>query len=110
MAPLRFAFGVHVHQPVGNFDHVIEEHVRDAYRPFLERLTEHGFVTSALHVSGLHLEWLEAHDRKFLDFIGRLAADVPALAPRLLHPAMAHLANVPPPLLRPIPPGKGHFR
>jgi hypothetical protein len=75
MEPLRFAFGVHVHQPVGNFDHVIEEHVRDAYRPFLERLAEHGFVPFALHVSGPLLEWLEAHDRKFLDFIGRLAAD-----------------------------------
>ncbi len=35
MEPIRFAFGVHVHQPVGNFDHVIEQHVREAYRPFL---------------------------------------------------------------------------
>lgn len=74
MEPIRFAFGVHDHQPVGNFDHVIEQHVREAYRPFLERLTERGFVPITLHVSGPLLEWLEAHDRPFLDFVGRLAA------------------------------------
>jgi alpha-amylase/alpha-mannosidase (GH57 family) len=75
VAPILFAFGVHDHQPVGNFDHVIEQHVREAYRPFLERLTERGFVPITLHVSGPLLEWLEAHDRPFLDFVGRLAAD-----------------------------------
>ncbi|MGD0990927.1 MAG: alpha-amylase/4-alpha-glucanotransferase domain-containing protein [Gemmatimonadales bacterium] len=75
MEPIRFAFGVHDHQPVGNFDHVIEQHVREAYRPFLERLAERGFVPITLHVSGPLLEWLEAHDRPFLDFVGRLAAD-----------------------------------
>jgi 4-alpha-glucanotransferase len=73
--PIRFAFGVHDHQPVGNFDHVIEQHVREAYRPFLERLTERGFLPITLHVSGPLLAWLEAHDRPFLDFVGRLAAD-----------------------------------
>jgi len=73
--PLRFAFGVHLHQPVGNFDHVVEQHVKEAYRPFLERIAAHGFVPIALHVSGPLLEWLEAHDRALLDFIGRLASD-----------------------------------
>ena len=75
MEPLRFAFGVHVHQPVGNFDHVIEQHVREAYRPFLERIASRGFVPFALHVSGPLLEWLESHDQEFLDFLGRLVAD-----------------------------------
>ncbi len=75
MEPIRFAFGVHIHQPVGNFDHVVEQHVREAYRPFLERLAERGFVPVTLHVSGPLLAWLEAHDRPFLDFVGRLAAD-----------------------------------
>jgi alpha-amylase/alpha-mannosidase (GH57 family) len=73
--PIRFALGIHDHQPVGNFDHVIEQHVREAYRPFLERLAERGFAPFTLHVSGPLLEWLEAHDRPFLDFVGRLAAD-----------------------------------
>jgi len=60
---------------VGNFDHVFEQHVRDVYRPFLERLAERDFLPIALHVSGPLLEWLEAHEAPLLDWIGRLAAD-----------------------------------
>jgi alpha-amylase len=74
--PIRFAFGMHNHQPVGNFDHIFADHVRDVYRPFLERIAAHGFLPAALHVSGPLLEWLETHDGAgYLDLIGRLAAD-----------------------------------
>jgi len=70
-----FAFGVHLHQPVGNFDHVFEAHLRDVYRPLIERLAERRFFPFTLHVSGPLLEWLEAHDAPYLDLIGRLAAE-----------------------------------
>jgi len=36
--PVGFVFGVHLHQPVGNFDHVFADHLRDVYRPLVERL------------------------------------------------------------------------
>src|SRR2546430_13308248 len=62
MDRVRFVFGVHFHQPVGNFDHVFEEHLRDVYRPLVERLTAQRFLPIALHVSGPLLEWLEAHE------------------------------------------------
>jgi len=75
MDPLRFVFGVHFHQPVGNFDHVFQQHLRDVYRPLVEHLAEHRFFPFALHVSGPLLEWLEAHDSAYLDLLGRLAAD-----------------------------------
>jgi len=73
--PLRFVFGLHLHQPVGNFDHVMADHVRDVYRPIIERATAAGFFPLTLHVSGPLLEWLEQHDTAWLDMIGRLAAD-----------------------------------
>ena len=73
--PVRFVFGLHLHQPVGNFDHVMADHVRDVYRPIIERTTEAGFFPLTLHVSGPLLEWLEAHDTAWLDLIGRLAGD-----------------------------------
>ena len=76
MEPIRFVFGMHNHQPVGNFDHVFADHVRDVYRPFLERIAAHGFLPVALHVSGPLLEWLETHDGAgYLDLVGRLVAD-----------------------------------
>ena len=74
-APLRFVFGLHLHQPVGNFDHVMADHVRDVYRPIIERANAAGFFPLTLHVSGPLFEWLEDHDTPWLDMIGRLAAD-----------------------------------
>ncbi|HSA56932.1 MAG TPA: alpha-amylase/4-alpha-glucanotransferase domain-containing protein [Gemmatimonadaceae bacterium] len=73
--PLRFCFGLHLHQPVGNFGHVFEQHVRDVYLPFLQRLEQRAFFPVALHVSGPLIEWLEANDTRYLDLLGRLASD-----------------------------------
>ena len=62
MTPIRFAFGLHLHQPVGNFDHVFEQHVDDVYRPLLNALADREFLPVVLHLSGPLLEWLEAHE------------------------------------------------
>src|SRR5712691_5759292 len=93
--PLRLVFGVHLHQPVGNFDHVFEEHLRDVYRPLVERLTAQRFLPFALHVSGPLFEWLEAHDAAYLDLIGRLAADghVELLLAGFYEPVLASLTR-----------------
>ena len=84
---------MHFHQPVGNFDHVFEQHVRDVYRPFIERLRERDFLPIALHISGPLLEWLEAHDSSYLDLIGRLAVDgqVELLSSGFYEPVLAAL-------------------
>jgi hypothetical protein len=73
--PVKLVFGVHLHQPVGNFDHVFEQHVRDAYLPFLRTVAEHEFLPITLHISGPLLEWLEARSHGYLDLVGRLVAD-----------------------------------
>ena len=93
MEPLRFAFGIHIHQPVGNFDHVVEQHVREAYRPFLERPVAGGFTPFSLHVSGPLLEWLESHDGAFLELVARLASErhVELLLSGLDEPILASL-------------------
>src|ERR671910_740292 len=75
MAPIRFVFGLHLHQPVGNFDHVFAQHVEDVYRPLLDRLAGRGFFPIVLHLSGPLLEWLEQHEPAYLDRLGTLASD-----------------------------------
>ncbi|HSM18309.1 MAG TPA: alpha-amylase/4-alpha-glucanotransferase domain-containing protein [Gemmatimonadales bacterium] len=75
MDPIRFAFGVHLHQPTGNFDHVFRDHVDQAYLPFLQRVSERDFLPVTLHISGPLLEWLEQHSDGFLDLVGRLVSD-----------------------------------
>jgi len=72
--PLRFVFGVHQHQPVGNFGYVFEEHTRDVYRPLLAALVERQFFPIVMHVSGPLLEWLESSHSGYLDMVGELVA------------------------------------
>ena len=73
--PLRFAFAIHLHQPVGNFDHVFEDHLEGVYRPLLRALHSHGAYPFTLHLSGPLLDWLEVHAASFLDEIGRRVSD-----------------------------------
>ena len=72
--PLRFVFGVHQHQPVGNFGYVFEEHTRDVYLPLLKALAEREFFPIVMHLSGPLLEWLESSHSKYLDMVGELAS------------------------------------
>ncbi|MEO8089071.1 MAG: alpha-amylase/4-alpha-glucanotransferase domain-containing protein [Gemmatimonadales bacterium] len=96
MASIRLVFGLHLHQPVGNFDHVFEQHVRDVYRPILERLSERGFLPLVLHLSGPLLEWLEQHDTSYLDLLGKLVSDrkVELLLAGFYEPVLASLPRV----------------
>jgi alpha-amylase len=93
MEPVRFVFGLHLHQPVGNFDHVFAQHVADVYRPLLHHLARREFFPLVLHVSGPLLEWLEIHDRSYLDHLGRLVADdrVELLLAGFYEPVLASL-------------------
>jgi alpha-amylase/alpha-mannosidase (GH57 family) len=90
-----FVFGLHLHQPVGNFDAVFKSHTDDVYLPFLERLSERGLLPVTLHVSGPLLQWLEEHDHGFLDLVGRLAADgqVELLLSGLYEPVLPALSR-----------------
>ena len=74
-AAVRLVFVVHDHQPVGNFDEVIEQAYRDSYLPFLELLERHPAVRIALHTSGPLAEWLDARHPDYLDRLARLAAE-----------------------------------
>ena len=56
---------VHSHQPVGNFDHVVEEAYQLAYLPFLSSLALRPSLRVSLHYSGILLEWLERHHPEF---------------------------------------------
>lgn len=52
-------FGVHLHQPVDNFDFVIKKAVEDCYGPFFEILSKYPEFKFAFHSSGWILEKLK---------------------------------------------------
>lgn len=73
MPPLHFVIGLHLHQPVGNFDHVFRQHLDDVYQPLLDQLEKSDLFPAVLHLSGPLLEWLDAHAPAWLDRLALLA-------------------------------------
>ncbi|NPA49409.1 MAG: DUF1926 domain-containing protein [Thermodesulfobacteria bacterium] len=69
---LPFLFGVHNHQPLGNFDHVIARLTEESYLPFLQAASENPHFRFSLHVSGILLRWWEDHYPKLFDLLGTL--------------------------------------
>ena len=74
MERLAFCFGIHNHQPVGNFDHVMVEATERSYRPFLERLDRRPEIRLSAHFTGSLLEWLRERAPRVFDLLGTLAA------------------------------------
>ncbi len=59
--PISLLFGIHAHQPVGNFPEVlVDAHLR-CYRPFLHILYRYPDFHFALHFSGWLLDYLIDH-------------------------------------------------
>lgn len=61
MPTLFLTFAIHAHQPVGNFDSVIQETFDKAYRPFIEEFAKHPAIKLALHFSGPLYDWFDDH-------------------------------------------------
>jgi hypothetical protein len=72
--PLTLCFGVHNHQPVGNFEHVLAEATSRAYRPFLEHLHARPEVRLTMHWTGSLLEWLRDRASDTFDLLGTVVA------------------------------------
>jgi len=69
MKKIQFILGIHNHQPVGNFDSVIEDAYQKSYKPFLDVFDDHPSLKLSLHLSGCLIEWLEDHHPDYLDRI-----------------------------------------
>lgn len=63
---------LHFHQPVGNFDSVIERVTERCYRPLLEMLCDFAEVKTHLHFNGILLDWFERRQPDLLDRIREL--------------------------------------
>jgi len=64
---------IHAHQPVGNFDDVLERAYRDSYLPFVDVLERHSGVRMGLHYTGPLLEWIERAHPEYFDRLRAMA-------------------------------------
>jgi alpha-amylase len=73
LSKVFLALVIHSHQPVGNFDHVIEEAYQKSYAPFVRALQQHPRIRLSMHFSGVLLEWLEARHPEYFRQLRELA-------------------------------------
>src|SRR3989339_1485201 len=69
---INFLFGIHCHQPVGNFEHVFDQAYKDCYLPFIEVMDRHPRIKFTVHYSGILYDWFEKNHPEFLDLIAKL--------------------------------------
>ena len=72
MGKIKFIFGIHNHQPIGNFDFVFEDAYQKSYLPFLKILEKHPKIRISLHFTGILLDWLEQHHPELLALVRKL--------------------------------------
>ena len=73
MPKFQFVLLMHAHQPVGNFDDVVERAYQHSYLPFIDVLSRHPSIRIGLHFTGSLLELLE---RSHPEYFERLRAMV----------------------------------
>lgn len=69
MKRVNFLFGIHNHQPVGNFDFVFEDAYQKSYLPFIETLERHPKIRIAIHFTGILLDWIRENHSDYLPHI-----------------------------------------
>ncbi|WP_461864101.1 alpha-amylase/4-alpha-glucanotransferase domain-containing protein [Thermococcus sp.] len=69
---VNFIFGIHNHQPLGNFGWVFESAYEHSYLPFMEILEEYPGMKVSVHISGPLLEWLEKNKPEYIELISSL--------------------------------------
>ena len=74
MAQFSLVLLIHAHQPVGNFDSVLEQTYKRSYLPFIECLLRHPGIRLGLHYSGPLLEWCEQRHPEFFENLRKLTA------------------------------------
>jgi alpha-amylase len=72
MKKINFLFGIHCHQPVGNFEHIFDQAYSDCYLPFFETLERHPKIKFAAHFSGILYDWYLKKHPEFIDLLSRL--------------------------------------
>lgn len=74
MPKVYLALVIHAHQPVGNFDSVIEDAYQKSYLPFVKTLSNHPKIKLALHFTGSLFAWFKQHHPDYLSLLAELVA------------------------------------
>ncbi len=69
MNKVYFLLCIHNHQPVGNFEYVIEEAYIKAYKPFIETLKKYPNIKFSLHCSGILWDYFVEKHQEYIEIV-----------------------------------------
>ena len=65
----KLLFGVHNHQPVGNFKHVFDHSFERSYKPFLDIMYEYPQFKFSMHTTGPLWEYFEQEHPEYIEMV-----------------------------------------
>ncbi|MEY2342326.1 alpha-amylase/4-alpha-glucanotransferase domain-containing protein [Acidithiobacillus sp. IBUN Pt1247-S3] len=71
---LPLLFGVHAHQPIGNFPEVVDDAVQRCYHPFLQVVDRYPDFVFAFHSSGWLLAYIAEHHPETMELLRAMVA------------------------------------
>jgi alpha-amylase len=72
MGKVYFLFGIHNHQPVGNFFSVFEEAYKQCYFPFISILNEFPKIKFSIHNSGSLYDWILEYKKDYIQILKKM--------------------------------------
>lgn len=86
-------FGIHCHQPVGNFDEVVYDAIAQSYKPFFQTLKEYPEFKISVHFSGWLLEFIQKNDPELFSLMQLLSEQVEFFSGGYYEPVLASIPS-----------------
>ena len=73
-AKINFILAFHIHQPVGNFEHILMHATKTSYKPLFTKLYEHPNIKFVLHISGPVWEYFQEKQPELIEKIALMVS------------------------------------
>jgi 4-alpha-glucanotransferase len=86
-------FGIHCHQPIDNFDHVVYEIIEKSYEPFFMVLKEYPSFKCSVHFSGWLFEFIKKNRPNLFALMQELAPQLEFFTGGFYEPILASIPS-----------------
>ncbi len=94
MNTTKLLFGIHCHQPIDNFDHVVYEAIVKSYKPFFETLEKFPTFKCSVHFSGWLLEFIKKNDDELFSLMKKLSQQIEFFSGGFYEPILASIPSI----------------
>lgn len=86
-------FGIHCHQPIDNFNNIIDDIIKKSYKPFFEILKNYPSFRCSVHFSGWLFEFIKKNDKELFSLIQELSPQIEFFTGGYYEPILASIST-----------------